>query len=693
MVGASGTGKSTLLFNLIRQDIAAGEGVAVLDPHGDLVDQILGVIPLERIDDVILIDPSDEEFSIGFNILSAHADWEKTLLASDLVSVFRRLSTAWGDQMGSVLSNAILAFLESTKGGTLAELRRFLLEPKFRDEFLATVRDPDIVYYWKKGFSQLTGNKSIGPVLTRLDTFLSPKPIRYMVSQSVNRLDFGQILDSGKIFLAKLSQGMIGQENAHLLGSLLMAKFQQTAMARQRQQTASRRNFWLYLDECHHFITPSTAEILSGARKYRVGLTLAHQEMRHLQRDPELASAVMTNCSTRICFRVGDQDARSLESGFSHFEARDLQNLGTGEAVCRVERSDWDFNLQVALPECPDDSASQARRQAATAASREKYATPRAVVETDLRKRASPDVTEAQDAELPTKVRPTKPTAAPKPPVPKGSNLPPLPTVAPEMPPLVTTGPPPPAVLEAEAATKPVEPLSAISAPVLKPAAPLTDEVAAVPNPGVPEGQRTVPTAPTPEPPPLQPIAMKKPEGASPNDLGRGGAQHQAVQLRIKDGATALGFRVVLEKPVLDGAGMVDLVIEREDFSMACEVTVENTIDYEVKNVLRCMKAGFTRIAVVGVNEAKLGRLEVAVRHSLGPDDSGKVSYFLPDAFLEFLRQLPASGPVAPKTKTVKGYKVKSIYDGSSPEEYKAKEERMIRLISDEMRKKNRRKT
>ena len=151
--------------------------------------------------------------------------------------------------MGSVLNNAILAFLESPRRGTLADLRRFLLEPSFRAEFLRTVQDPNVIYYWQKGFPQLTGNKSIGPVLTRLETFLSPKPIRYMVSQSENRLDFGHIMDTGKIFLAKLSQGLLGRENSYLLGTLLVSKFQQLAMSRQAQQIAVRKDFWLNIDE------------------------------------------------------------------------------------------------------------------------------------------------------------------------------------------------------------------------------------------------------------------------------------------------------------------------------------------------------------------------------------------------------------------------------------------------------------
>jgi hypothetical protein len=388
IIGASGTGKSTLLFNLIRQDIENGEGLAVLDPHGDLVEQVLGIIPPERIQDVVLVDPSDEEFPVGFNILSAHSELEKTLLASDLVSVFQRLSTSWGDQMSSVLHNGILAFLESSEGGTLSDLRRFLLDPVFRNSLLKSVRDPEIVYYWQKGFPQLSGNKSIGPVLTRLETFLSPKPIRYIVSQKENRLDFAAFMDTGKIFLAKLPQGLIGWENAYLLGSLLVSKFQQVAMSRQRQAASGRRDFWIYADEFHHFITPSMAEILSGARKYRVGLVLAHQELRQLQRDAEVASAVLSNCFTRVVFRVGDSDARSLSEGFSSFEARDLQNLEIGEAVCRVERSDFDFNLSV--PFSDPDTRSSETRDAVIAASRRAYGKPRSEIEEELFRKFRP---------------------------------------------------------------------------------------------------------------------------------------------------------------------------------------------------------------------------------------------------------------------------------------------------------------
>ena len=385
-IGSTGTGKSTLLFNLIRQDIENGEGVAVLEPHGDLIDRILGVIPQERINDVVLVDPADEQYSIGFNVLCAHSDLEKNLLASDLVAVFQRLSTSWGNQMNSVLQNAILAFLESDRPGTLADLRRFLIEPAFRNDFLKSVRDSEVVYYWQKSFPQLNGNKSIGSILTRLETFLSQKPIRRMVSQPENRLDFAQIMDTGKIFLAKLPEGFLGKKNSHLLGSLLISAFQRIAMSRQAQQAALRKDFWIYIDEFANFITPSMAEILSGARKYRVGLTLANQELRQLERNPDVASAVMTHPYTRIVFRVGDDDAKKLARGFSHFEAKDLQNLETGQAICRVERSDYDFNLTIPLPNEPDPAEAHKRRQEVITASREKYGTASAKVEAMLAK-------------------------------------------------------------------------------------------------------------------------------------------------------------------------------------------------------------------------------------------------------------------------------------------------------------------
>jgi hypothetical protein len=386
VIGASGTGKSTLLLNMIIQDIRNGEGIGVLDPHGDLIDQVLEYIRESRFDDVVLLDPADEEYPVGFNILSAHSELEKTLLSSDLVDVFRRLSTSWGDQMTSVLGNAILAFLESDRGGTLADLRRFLVEAEYRREFLGTVRDPEVVYYWQKEFPLLSG-KPQGPILTRLDTFLRPKLIRHMIAQKENRLDFRSIMDGKKIFLAKLAQGAIGEENAYLLGSFIVSKLHQVAMARQEVKESERQNFYLYIDEFHNFITPSMASILAGARKYHLGLILAHQELRQMwNRDTDVTSAVISNPYTRICFRLGDFDAQKLKDGFSFYEAKDLQNLGIGEAIARIERAEFDFNLKTLPLPVADQGSAEMRREKLVALSRQKYARHRAEIESELAK-------------------------------------------------------------------------------------------------------------------------------------------------------------------------------------------------------------------------------------------------------------------------------------------------------------------
>lgn len=333
---------------------------------------------------MVLVDLSDTEYPIGFNILSAHSDIEKNLLASDLVSVFRRLSSSWGDQMDIVLQNAILAFLESERGGTLPDLRRFRIEPPFRADFLDTVTDPEVIYYWQKVFPHLTGNRSVRPVLTRLQGFMSQKPIRNMVSQPENKLDFAHIMDTGKIFLARLSEGLGGTENSYMLGTLLVSKFQQIVMSRQAQEISARRNFWLYIAEFDHFITPTMAEILKGARKYRLGLTLAHQELHQLESDPQVASAVAAHPLTKIVFRVGDNDAKKLAESFSSFDAQSLKNLEKFNAIARVERSDCDFNLVIEPPPKLDPSQSNLRRQQIIAASRAKYAKPRGEVEAAL---------------------------------------------------------------------------------------------------------------------------------------------------------------------------------------------------------------------------------------------------------------------------------------------------------------------
>lgn len=416
-IGSSGSGKSTMLLSMAIQDIEQGNGFAVLDPHGDLIDDILARIPENRAEDVILFDPSDEAFPIGFNVLSARSELERTLLASDFVGIFRRLaSTTFGDQMVSVLSNAVLAILESRQGGTLFDLRQFLSDKAFRTQFLRTVSDEEVVHYWRNEFPLLRG-AAHSPILTRLNTFLRPKVLRYMVAQKENRLDVRAIMDGRKILLAKLSHGLIGEDNSHLLGSLLVAKIAQAAVSRQDEEASKRQPFFLYLDEFHHFVTPSVAGILTGARKYGLGLVLAHQEMRQIKaRSEEVSSAVLANAYTRVVFQVGEQDAKTLAEGFSYFEAKDLHKLSVGQAIARVERADFDFNLHIALPDRVSDELAERRAGAVRAFSRQAYAVPREDVEDMLRSATvRPDIRDEQLGVATSKKPSQAPQARPDP--------------------------------------------------------------------------------------------------------------------------------------------------------------------------------------------------------------------------------------------------------------------------------------
>jgi hypothetical protein len=591
IIGSNGTGKSSLLLNMVRQDIENGDGLAVLDPHGDLIDQILGFIPEDRIDDVVLVDLADEEFPIGFNLLQAHSEIEKRLLASDLGGVFRRLSRSWGDQMDTVLQNAILAFLKSSRGGTLADLRRFLRDQKFRSEFLQTVRDPEVFTFWQEIFPTLGGGKSVSSLLARLQEFFSQEPLRNMVSQRENRLNFEDIMDSGKILLAKLSTGLGGEENSYLLGTLLVSKFQQLAMARQAQKIEARRDFWLYIDEFQHFISPSMEKILTGARKYRLGFTLAHQNLHQLQADANVASAVMTQPCTRIVLQVGDDDAKRLGEGFDSFDAKSLTRLEKFHALVRVERNDFDFNLALRKPEPPTGGEEQ--RAAIVAASRARYATPRAVVEAALM------------AEV------TGQTKPPEPPASDGGGRQPAPE------PTSPSGAPADWVRAA-----PPTGTAKVAAPAEPPKVAVIAKIT-----GSAKEHEALPSVK------VESIAADKEDGSAGVEVE---SEHKDLTNKLTVHAESLDYTVTSETPIPQH-GRPDLILTRGKLSIACEISVTTQPAIEADHIHLRLKAGFNHVAVVSNNRRKLKLIEAAFLQLKPGAGLAKVGFYSPDEFLDQL--------------------------------------------------------
>jgi hypothetical protein len=528
----------------------------------------------------------------------------------------------------------------------LADLRRFLVEPPFRTEFLKSVSDPNVLYYWHKGFAHLSGNKSIGPVLTRLEMFLAQRPVAHMVSQPENRLDFGNIMDTGKIFLAKLPEGLLGRENSYLLGALLVSKFQQLVMARQAKKIAARRDFWIYIDEFANFITPTMAEILSGARKYRIGLTLAHHELHQLQRSSEVASAVMAHPYTRVVFRVGDDDAKKLAEGFSFFEASDLKNLETGHAVCRVERSNFDFNLSVPLFELPDEAAMAEWQAAVIAASRQKYSTPRAQVEAMLRQAWEVETEQPQ----PVKAKLQKPTP------------PPVESIAP--------------------------------APVPQPSEP--PKAAEVPKDTVSEKKAVEPPpAPAENPPEIVP-EIEPPHKPAPSSkkLGRGSIDHQNLQKQLQEEARALGFRADVEKQLKQSSQQAaDLRLERDGLTVAVEMAFTTGPGHEFGNVQKCLAAGSSKVILISQDLEKLAKIKEFVQPKLTPHEAEKVIFCSPAEFTSELRKIldafksPPKPPLPKGKGNILGYEVECKESEKTEDERQQKQNLANDILSKMMRK------
>jgi hypothetical protein len=410
LIGATGTGKSTVLARMILDDIERGHGVAVFDPHGDLIDDVLARVPTSRINDVILVDPADTERPVAWNALHAESEIEKTLVASDLVSIIRRFATSWGDSMTTVLSEAVSALLAYPRGGILGDVKRFIVDPGFRKTVLADVPDPDIRRFWNTEYPRI-GERSVGPLLSRLDQFLRMKLMRNVLDQRDAKLDVPRVMREGRILLARLPKGQIGAENAHLLGSLLLAKVSATALMRQGERPHERRPFFVYVDECHQFVSPSLESLLTETRKYHVGLTLAHQTLKQLAPTPSIESALLGSAHTRIAFRVGDEDAKKIAQGFAHFKEDALLSLGRGEAIVRFGGAANDCNVSTApLRKATDDGRIEAIRKA----SRMRYGTVPAVVSIEPAMPPPPVVVQAKVERPATQVE-ARPRPAPPP--------------------------------------------------------------------------------------------------------------------------------------------------------------------------------------------------------------------------------------------------------------------------------------
>jgi hypothetical protein len=330
IIGKTGMGKSTLLLNMIVQDINYGNGVAVFDPHGDLVERILDYIPSRRINETIYFNPADTEYPIAFNPLYNPNNIPKHLVASGIVQVFKKIwIDSWGPRLEYILRNAILALLEQP-GNTLLAIPRLLIDDRFRNKVIKQVKDPIIRNFWAVEYEQypkVFKTETISPIQNKVGQFLSTSMMRNILGQTKTKFDLLDVMDSGKILLLNLAKGKIGEDNSSLLGSLMLCQLWLAAQRRASVAEIKRRDFYLFIDELQSFATDEFPSILAEARKYRLNIAgMANQFISQLPEN--LASAILGNVGTLISFCLGSEDAEIIARElFPIFTAEHLQNL------------------------------------------------------------------------------------------------------------------------------------------------------------------------------------------------------------------------------------------------------------------------------------------------------------------------------------------------------------------------------
>lgn len=387
IAGKSGSGKSKLLEKLIADDIKAHKGVCVIDPHGDLVQNLFYHVPKDRIEDVVYFSPSDMQFPIAFNPLENVSREFKQQVTQGLIEIFHKFFGAdWTPKIEHVFRFTVLALLDFKKA-TLMGMQKMLTDRAYRQMVIAEIQDHVVKKFWANEFSSWSekfDNEAIVPLINKLGQFLSNEMVRNIVAQPKNKVNFYDIMNKEKILLVELSKGKLGEENSSLLGSLLITKIEQEGMARAFIAQKDRKDFYLYVDEFQNFATKTFDNIFSEARKYRLDLTVSHQYLGQLSDSAK--QTIFGNVGSMITFRMGADDAKYLAQEFApRFGANDIMNLGVRELYVKMSidgATTPAFSARTVSVTDPDFNDDHVRK--IIDASRRKFATPVGQVEKDI---------------------------------------------------------------------------------------------------------------------------------------------------------------------------------------------------------------------------------------------------------------------------------------------------------------------
>jgi hypothetical protein len=381
-IGQSGTGKTTLLRNLILQDIEHGHGVGVIDPHGDLAEEILDQIPPWRTDDVVYFNPADLDYPIGLNLLQNVPQERRHRIASGVVGAMKAIwKDSWGARMEYILYAAVASLLDCQNASMLG-VQRMLVDRRYRHWAVKQTKDPIVKSFWTREFENYSNQfmqEAIAPIQNKVGQLLMSPPVRNVLGQVKRKVDPRFVIDNRRILIANLSKGLLGEDKANLLGSLLVTSFEFAAMERVNIPESKRQDFFLFIDEFHNFATDSFATILSEARKYRLNLTLSHQYLDQLR--PSIRDAVLGNAGTLISFRVGGRDGKTLAQEFGiDYNSGQLGSLGNFEVLLKA-LSQGQLGAPFPGRTLPALEIRSGRRDAVIRRSREKYASRKKDVE------------------------------------------------------------------------------------------------------------------------------------------------------------------------------------------------------------------------------------------------------------------------------------------------------------------------
>lgn len=629
VVGATGTGKTKFLEHLIQQDIQNENGFGVIDPHGDLIEDIKGLLifrylptDLEIEERVVLIDPTDSRCTVTFNPLEKVSGVSIPEQVNELISGFKKIwSDSWGIRMEDLMRNSLIALGETEL--TLLELPYFLSNRAFRESLLEKVSHPLVQEYFKR-FNSITDRAQVTwvePVMNKLNAFFADDRIRQMFTSERSSFSVRQIMDEKKILLIKLDKGKL-KDSADLLGSLLMAKIQMAAFSRSDVPASKRMPFYLYIDEFQKFASESFSIVLSEARKYGLSLIMAHQTLSQISE--ELRSLILGNAGIQVYFRLNRHDASILAKEAFEYTGHEVKGVSGFRPKYWSLSEEWERNIaelqHLPLRFCYVKHKIEGGVIPIQTAEVESF---REIMEWE------------EDRYLEFLKN-----------VPYGKAY---------------------LVSRAELAK------SADQRQKLLKELTRTKEEEKAQIEVLEKAKRPEPVKPE------KPLPEIVPRPKIPSVQDRGPSQHRYFQVLIKRIADDKGYKATIEQPTPDGVGRIDVALERNGKRIACEISVTSTPEQELKNIEKCLAAGFEKVVLCSPERKIVESVKDLVSQSLSETDLKKVFFFLPDELFFFLEEKAAAE--ASKQGRIKGYKVKVQYQPVKESEKKAKREAVVQVM------------